>query len=437
MKKYFLFILPFIFSLSLFLFFVQLPQNALAKTITVQCTCDKPGVADGYQSNGTQIVNNGYHCGTQGGLDTDPTDNQQWQFAGSCPNRENGCFQVANYPDGSVQPLTRGGLTNTTNYVGAQCKPGTLPGGSKNAGSKAVQCQCTGATNTNGKQTSIQCKNNTDANAQWSAPIACGGAAVCTTGSGLSYTWTGNGSIQVTGIGCEQACVCQGTNGSSGSKSKTGNNNNGEQCYGADGKLGAVQTYCTNREDYCQNDPNSTNGIKCVNSTKCTCSSDKTEVTCTSAGSGANNATETDTIGCGGGQECMTGSQYTQSVFNQNVPGAGCVNVELPPPPSPPCKTWSNGQCTTFASALGDFATNPAGFIQTIFAILLSVSGGIALLLIIKAGYQLMASQGKPEQIQNGRDQLIAAIVGLVFLIFAFVFLQLIGVDIFHIPGFG
>lgn len=107
----------------------------------------------------------------------------------------------------------------------------------------------------------------------------------------------------------------------------------------------------------------------------------------------------------------------------------------LPPPPSPPCSKWgNNGQCTSVKTALGDISTSPAGFIQKIFAVLLSISGGIALLLIIKSGYQIMTSQGKPEALQQAREQLIAAIVGLIFLIFSLVILQAIGVDILKIP---
>lgn len=137
----------------------------------------------------------------------------------------------------------------------------------------------------------------------------------------------------------------------------------------------------------------------------------------------------------------ITTSGSNSVTFDVNLQNASDVCTTTisgpPPPPSPPCASWVNGQCTLFDSALGNLSTNPAGFIQSIFAILLSVSGGIALLLIIRAGYQMMTSQGKPEQIQNARDQLIAAIVGLVFLIFSFVFLQLIGYDILHIPGIG
>jgi type IV secretion system pilin len=123
-----------------------------------------------------------------------------------------------------------------------------------------------------------------------------------------------------------------------------------------------------------------------------------------------------------------------------NLHGVVCAGVEdepLPPPPSPPCKRWVNGQCQTVGTAVGDLATDPAGFIRALFAVLLSVSGGLALLLIIRAGYQMMTSQGKPEQINQARDQLVAAIVGLAFLIFSFVLLQVIGYDILRIPGFG
>jgi hypothetical protein len=119
----------------------------------------------------------------------------------------------------------------------------------------------------------------------------------------------------------------------------------------------------------------------------------------------------------------------------QGVACEGSADPPLPPPPSPPCKTWTNGECTAFSSGIGDFSTTPSSFITSLFGIMLSFSGGIALLLIIMAGYKLMTSQGKPEQVQQGRDQLIAAIVGLLFLIFSFVLLGYIGFDILHIPG--
>ncbi len=109
------------------------------------------------------------------------------------------------------------------------------------------------------------------------------------------------------------------------------------------------------------------------------------------------------------------------------------------PPPLPPCanNTIEQGKCASFLTALGEMGTNAPSFTRSIFAILLSFSGGLALLLIIRSGYTMMTSQGNPQKIQEGRDQLVAAIVGLVFLIFSFVLLQLIGYDLLRIPGFG
>lgn len=109
--------------------------------------------------------------------------------------------------------------------------------------------------------------------------------------------------------------------------------------------------------------------------------------------------------------------------------------------PSPPCKEVidpiTNKKVRVCDTALGDISTDPTGFIKKVFGILLSLVGGIALLLIIVSGYRLMASQGNPEKVQEAREQLTSAIVGLLFIIFSFSILQIIGIDILRIPGFG
>lgn len=135
------------------------------------------------------------------------------------------------------------------------------------------------------------------------------------------------------------------------------------------------------------------------------------------------------------------------TIFNDGylITGIRCdtdrtrIYPTLPPPPPPPCAQpiSKEGNCPEFATAVGNLKTVPEGFISSLFAVLLSVSGGIALLLIMKAGYQMLVSQGKPEAINNARDQLVAAIVGLIFLILSFVILTVIGFDILQIPGFG
>ncbi len=96
--------------------------------------------------------------------------------------------------------------------------------------------------------------------------------------------------------------------------------------------------------------------------------------------------------------------------------------------------TSCNGSwCNT---ALGQISTGVGGFSQDLFRIVLGISGGIAVILIIISGYKLMTSRGNPEQLQQAKEQLTAAIVGLLFIIFSLVILQSIGVNILQLPGF-
>jgi hypothetical protein len=112
------------------------------------------------------------------------------------------------------------------------------------------------------------------------------------------------------------------------------------------------------------------------------------------------------------------------------------VTYEPPKPPQPPCQHFNlNGGCDVVGSSIGQLNTQPGPFIIRMLNILLGAGGGIAAILIMRAGYQLMSSQGNPEGIQKGREQLIAAIVGLLFLIFSFVLFQTIAVDILKVPG--
>lgn len=107
--------------------------------------------------------------------------------------------------------------------------------------------------------------------------------------------------------------------------------------------------------------------------------------------------------------------------------------IQAPPCGNDPLK---DKKCNWVQTAFGRINTDPAGLVQSIFTILLGFSGGVALLLIIASGYQLMTSQGNPEKVKEGRERLTAAIVGLLFIIFSTLILQIIGVDILNLPGF-
>ena len=103
----------------------------------------------------------------------------------------------------------------------------------------------------------------------------------------------------------------------------------------------------------------------------------------------------------------------------------------------PPCvKRDNKGNCLSVETAIGTISTDPANFVNSIFRILLGFAGGVATLLIIASGYEMMTSQGNPEKVKGARERLTSAIVGLIFIIFSVAILQIIGVDILQIPGF-
>ncbi|GEM_PF-2877610 len=92
--------------------------------------------------------------------------------------------------------------------------------------------------------------------------------------------------------------------------------------------------------------------------------------------------------------------------------------------------------CAKIETALGTIGLDLDEFVLSIFTYVLSIAGVAALLLIIYGGYNYMVSRGDPEKIKHAREIITAAIIGLLFIIFSFVILQVIAGDILQIPGF-
>ena len=86
---------------------------------------------------------------------------------------------------------------------------------------------------------------------------------------------------------------------------------------------------------------------------------------------------------------------------------------------------------------LGKIPLDPVSFIKSVYTIVLSFAGIAAMAIIIRAGYKFMYSRGDKEVISQARSQLTSAVIGLTFIILAYVILSVIGVDILKIPGFG
>lgn len=95
------------------------------------------------------------------------------------------------------------------------------------------------------------------------------------------------------------------------------------------------------------------------------------------------------------------------------------------------------GKGTATWTAIGCIDTNPSGFLPAVLAVATSIGGGIAFILMLLGGFQIMTSAGNPEQLNAGRELLGSAIAGLLLIIFSLFILQFIGYRIFNIPGFG
>lgn len=104
------------------------------------------------------------------------------------------------------------------------------------------------------------------------------------------------------------------------------------------------------------------------------------------------------------------------------------------------------GKCTSgggiscgadgIATAIGCIHTTPAALVNDILKFLIGIAGGIALLLMVLGAFEMITSAGNPETLKGGQDRFTQAFIGLLFVVFSVLLLQLIGVDILGIPGF-
>ena len=87
-------------------------------------------------------------------------------------------------------------------------------------------------------------------------------------------------------------------------------------------------------------------------------------------------------------------------------------------------------------TAFGCLPTDSSEFVTKLLTFGSGIAGGIAFLLIIVGGFQIVMSAGNPEKLNEGKELVTSAIVGLLFIIFSIFLLRFIGVDILAIPGF-
>lgn len=97
------------------------------------------------------------------------------------------------------------------------------------------------------------------------------------------------------------------------------------------------------------------------------------------------------------------------------------------------CGPGNNG----ISTAIGCITATPTGFMSKIFSLSLGIGGGIAFLLILVGALQIQTSTGNPDRMNQGKEIIEGAIIGLLLIILSVFILRIVGVDILGIPGFG
>lgn len=109
------------------------------------------------------------------------------------------------------------------------------------------------------------------------------------------------------------------------------------------------------------------------------------------------------------------------------VEGLGCdIDPDTPGIQTDPNKPG-------FKTAIGCIHTNPGDLIQDVLKFAIGIGGGLAFLMMLLGAFQMLTSAGNPETLAAGKDRLTSAVIGLLFIIFAVLLLQIIGVDILGI----
>lgn len=124
---------------------------------------------------------------------------------------------------------------------------------------------------------------------------------------------------------------------------------------------------------------------------------------------------------------------------NESTPDSCvCEEALTPPPPLPtlppislPPSQPGVGYIDTAIGRID--VSSPEAFVNKILTFSLGIGGGIAIILIIIGGGQVLTSAGNPEKVKAGKELITSAVSGLLLIVFAVFLLKLIGKDILKI----
>ncbi|MBI3341606.1 hypothetical protein HY024_00625 [Candidatus Curtissbacteria bacterium] len=121
--------------------------------------------------------------------------------------------------------------------------------------------------------------------------------------------------------------------------------------------------------------------------------------------------------------------------FNENGSGTITEGTGADIATSPgrnPCSAHpeSREPATQCQTALGSIPIDAKGFTQKVLSISLGLAGGIALIFMVYGSIKILISSGDPKKVGEGREVIVAAVTGLLFLIFSVLILKYIGLTI-------
>lgn len=93
-------------------------------------------------------------------------------------------------------------------------------------------------------------------------------------------------------------------------------------------------------------------------------------------------------------------------------------------------------QTTGINTAIGCFPSTPEGIVTAILRILISISGLVALVVIIASIVTLMLSADNPEKVKESYSKITYAVIGLILIILSVFILRFIGINILNLSHF-
>ena len=96
----------------------------------------------------------------------------------------------------------------------------------------------------------------------------------------------------------------------------------------------------------------------------------------------------------------------------------------------PQVMTWFSAKISADSIGLPKAEVNDAQF-QSLLSGVFGIAGAVAVVFIIVGGIKYATSQGSAADLQKGKDMIVYALVGLVFVIMAFAIVQLVTQELF------